>query len=84
MVEFGRFRILAGGRPIRLGGGAFDVLMALIEASGAVVSKDELLSRVRQVRIVDQTRQSGTRLPRRGKAEAPPHGDCFAALAMTP
>jgi DNA-binding winged helix-turn-helix (wHTH) protein len=37
---------LAGGRPIRLGGRAFDVLVALIAASGAVVSKDELLSRV--------------------------------------
>jgi DNA-binding winged helix-turn-helix (wHTH) protein len=42
MAEFGRFGILADGRPIRLGGRAFDVLMALIEASGAVVSKDEL------------------------------------------
>jgi hypothetical protein len=29
MVEFGRFGILADGRPIRLGGRAFDVLMAL-------------------------------------------------------
>jgi hypothetical protein len=28
MVEFGRFGILADGRPIRLGGRAFDVLMA--------------------------------------------------------
>jgi hypothetical protein len=37
---------------------AFDVLMALIEASGAVVSKDALLSRVRQGRIADQNRQS--------------------------
>jgi DNA-binding winged helix-turn-helix (wHTH) protein len=32
-VEFGRFGILAGGRPIRLGGRAFDVLIALIEAA---------------------------------------------------
>jgi hypothetical protein len=46
-VEFGRFRILpqrrevlADGRPIELGGRAFDVLMALIEANGRVVSKD--------------------------------------------
>ena len=63
VIEFGRFSILrhrrqllAGGRPIRLGGRAFDVLMALIEASGAVVSKDELLSRVWLGRIVDETR----------------------------
>ena len=34
MAEFGRFGILADGRPIRLGVRAFDVLMALIEASG--------------------------------------------------
>ena len=42
MVEFGRFGILADGRPIRLGGRAFDVLMALIEAPRAVVSKHAL------------------------------------------
>jgi hypothetical protein len=34
MVEFGRFAILADGRPIMLSGRAFDVPMALIEASG--------------------------------------------------
>src|SRR6516162_7773528 len=57
--EFGRFRILphrrelfADGRPIVLGGRAFDLLMALIEADGAVVGKDELLSRVWPGRIV--------------------------------
>jgi DNA-binding winged helix-turn-helix (wHTH) protein len=71
MVEFGRFGILADGRPIRLGGRAVDVLMALIETSGAVVGKDELSSRVRQGRIVDQNRQPGTRLPRCAKALAP-------------
>src|SRR6516225_4312244 len=49
------FRIFAGGRPIRLGGRAFDGLMALIAASPAVVSKDELSSRVRQGRIVDSS-----------------------------
>jgi DNA-binding winged helix-turn-helix (wHTH) protein len=71
MVEFGRFGILADGRPVRPGGGAFDVLMALIEASRAVVGKDELLSLVRQGRIVDENRQSGTRLPRCAKVLAP-------------
>jgi DNA-binding winged helix-turn-helix (wHTH) protein len=62
-IEFGHFSILphrrqllADGRPIRLGGRAFDVLMTLIEASGAVVSKDELLSRAWQGRIVDESR----------------------------
>ena len=37
-----------------LGGRAFDVLMALIEASGAVVSKDALMSRVWPDRIVEE------------------------------
>jgi DNA-binding response OmpR family regulator len=46
-IEFGHFSIFphrrqlfADGRPITLGGRAFDVLMVLIEASGAVVGKD--------------------------------------------
>jgi DNA-binding winged helix-turn-helix (wHTH) protein len=57
--EFGRFRILpqrrevlADGRLMELGGRAFDVLVVLIEAHGAVVSKDELMSRVWPGRIV--------------------------------
>ena len=48
IIEFGNFRmlphrrqLLADGQPIALGDRAFDVLMALIEASGAVVGKDE-------------------------------------------
>jgi len=60
-VEFGRFRILprrrevlADGRPIELGGRAFDVLMALIEANGTVVTKDELVSRVWPGRIIEE------------------------------
>jgi predicted ATPase/DNA-binding winged helix-turn-helix (wHTH) protein len=59
--EFGRFTILpqrrevlADGRPIQLGGRAFDVLVALLEANGAVVSKDELMSRVWPGRIVEE------------------------------
>ena len=70
-MEFGRFGILADGRPIRLGGRVFDVLMALIEASRAVVSEDELSGHVWRGRIVDQNRQPGTRLPRCAKALAP-------------
>src|SRR5271165_4267127 len=60
-IEFGRFRVLphrrellAEGRPLDLGGRAFDVLMALIEASGAVVSKDALMNRVWPDRIVEE------------------------------
>jgi len=60
-VEFGRFRILphrrevlADGQPIELGGRAFDILVALIEANGSVVSKDELISRVWPGRVVEE------------------------------
>jgi TolB-like protein/DNA-binding winged helix-turn-helix (wHTH) protein len=66
MVEFGRFRVvphrrelLADGQPIKLGGRDFDVLIALIEASGTVVSKDELLSRVWTGRIVEENTLQG-------------------------
>ena len=58
--EFGRFRILpqrrevlVDDRPIEIGGRAFDTLVVLIEANGAVVSKDELMSRVWPGRIVE-------------------------------
>ena len=63
IIEFGRFgilphrrQLLAGGRPIRLGGRAFDLLLALLEAPGAVVGKDELLSRIWPGRIVEENR----------------------------
>ncbi|HYZ41179.1 MAG TPA: winged helix-turn-helix domain-containing protein [Stellaceae bacterium] len=53
MLEFGRFhvlrrrrRLLADGRPVELGTRAFAVLMILMEADGALVTKDELLRRV--------------------------------------
>src|SRR5215469_3787917 len=62
-IQFGRFTVephrrelLADGRPIKLGGRAFDLLMALIEASGTVVSKDVLLDRVWPGRIVEENR----------------------------
>src|ERR1700675_1345419 len=60
-IEFGRFRVLpqrrellAEGRPAEIGGRAFDVLMALIEASGAVLSKDALMNRVWPDRVVEE------------------------------
>jgi DNA-binding winged helix-turn-helix (wHTH) protein len=65
-IEFGRFTVLphrrellADGRPVELGGRAFDVLMVLIEASGSVVSKDALMDRVWPNRIVDENRLQG-------------------------
>jgi DNA-binding winged helix-turn-helix (wHTH) protein len=39
---------------IKLGGRAFDVLMALIAARGAVVAKDALMARVWPDRIVEE------------------------------
>ena len=63
IIEFGRFSILphrrqllAEGRPIRLGGRAFDLLIALLRAPGAVVAKDELLRRIWPGRIVEENR----------------------------
>jgi predicted ATPase/DNA-binding winged helix-turn-helix (wHTH) protein len=60
-VAFGRFRVLpqrrellSDDRPIKLGGRAFDVLMALIEARGAVVTKDALMACVWPDRVVEE------------------------------
>src|ERR1700746_1448604 len=60
-IAFGRFlllphrrELLADGRPVKLGGRAFDVLMALIEARGAVLSKNALMARVWPDRIVEE------------------------------
>src|SRR6202023_3825309 len=60
-VGFGRFRVLAhrremiaDGKPIKLGGRAFDILMALIEARGAVVAQDALMRRVWSGRVVEE------------------------------
>ena len=60
-IEFGRFRVLplrrvvlADNRPLELGGRAFDVLVTLIEARGATVSKDALMQRVWPNRIVEE------------------------------
>src|SRR6202035_5120735 len=62
IIEFGHFRVvprrrelLADGRPIYLGGRSFDVLMALIEASGAVVGKDALMDRVWPNRVEENS-----------------------------
>jgi DNA-binding winged helix-turn-helix (wHTH) protein len=52
-LVFGRFRVLprqrlllADGAPIELGTRAFELLLALLEADGALVSKERLLARV--------------------------------------
>jgi len=51
-ILFGPFRLLAeqrvlleGDKPVRLGKRAFDILTALVERAGEVVSKEELMTR---------------------------------------
>src|SRR6266567_7753985 len=51
-ISFGPFRLLAaqrllleGDNPVRLGSRAFDILAALVERSGEVVAKQELIAR---------------------------------------
>ena len=53
VLEFGRFRVLlrehqllADGVPVELGTRALDLLIALLEADGSLVPKEELLRRV--------------------------------------
>jgi predicted ATPase/DNA-binding winged helix-turn-helix (wHTH) protein len=60
-LAFGRFRVLphrrellADSRPIKLGGRAFDVLMALIEARGTVLGKGALMAHVWPNRVVEE------------------------------
>jgi DNA-binding winged helix-turn-helix (wHTH) protein len=52
-LEFGRFRVLlrerqllADGIPVEIGTRAFDLLVALLEADGSLLTKSELLSYV--------------------------------------
>jgi DNA-binding winged helix-turn-helix (wHTH) protein len=59
-IEFGRFRVLlrrrllAGGVPVELGARAFDLLLVLLEADGALVTKEELLNRMWQGSVVSE------------------------------
>jgi len=60
-LAFGRFRVLlrqrrllANGAMVELGPRAFDILLVLIEADGALVTKDELQSRVWGAIVVTQ------------------------------
>jgi DNA-binding winged helix-turn-helix (wHTH) protein len=61
-LEFGRFwiltrrrQLLADGVPVELGTRAFDILMVLIDADGALVTKDELLALIWPGIFVDET-----------------------------
>jgi len=51
-ISFGPFRLLAaqrllleGDRPVRLGSRAFDILAALVDRAGEVVTKEQLMAR---------------------------------------
>jgi hypothetical protein len=61
IIEFGRFRLhrrdrvlWADGQKLDLGTRAVELLLALIDAGGAVVTKDELLDRVWSGVIVEE------------------------------
>src|SRR5882757_5233366 len=61
-VSFGPFRLLAvqrllleGDKPVRLGSRAFDILAALIERSGEVVGKEELIARAWPQTVVEDS-----------------------------
>jgi DNA-binding winged helix-turn-helix (wHTH) protein len=60
-LEFGRFKVLLRRRelrseavPIELGTRAFDLLLVLLEANGALVTKEELLSRAWLAMVVSE------------------------------
>jgi predicted ATPase/DNA-binding winged helix-turn-helix (wHTH) protein len=64
-VCFGRFelrpregRLLDAGTPVTLGGRAFDLLIALVERAGELVSRNELIDRVWPGRIVEENNLS--------------------------
>jgi len=61
VVTFRKFRavpksraLLADGQPVELGSRAFDLLMTLIEASGRLVTKDEIMERVWPSTVVSE------------------------------
>src|SRR5437764_12837605 len=66
IFEFGRFRVLphrrellADGRPIKLGGREFDLVLALIEVPGAVIGNVEVMNRVWAGRMVEENSLQG-------------------------
>jgi len=52
--HLGQRLILDGERPLRLGGRALDVLQALVERAGSVVSKEELIAQVWPRSVVEE------------------------------
>ena len=61
-LRFGTFEVLPGARsllssglPVEIGGRAFDLLMALLERAGEIVSKDMIMRRVWPTTTVDES-----------------------------
>src|SRR5947208_6067331 len=61
ILEFGRYKILPGRREVladgellQVGDRAFDILLRLVEARGALVGKDDLLNAVWPGQIVEE------------------------------
>ena len=61
IVHFRRFRallrarqLLANGKPVEIGSRAFDLLVVLIEARGALLSKEEIMGRVWATTVVEE------------------------------
>src|SRR6202451_358415 len=60
-ISFGPFRLVAaqrllleGDKPVRLGSRAFDILAALVERAGEMVSKEELIARAWPTTFVEE------------------------------
>src|ERR1700728_2988694 len=60
-ISFGPYRLFAaqrllleGDKPVRLGSRAFDILTALIDRAGEVVSKEELIARAWPTTFVEE------------------------------
>jgi DNA-binding winged helix-turn-helix (wHTH) protein len=53
----GKKVLLEGGKPVRLGSRAFDILTALVERAGEVVGKNELMRAPLAKRLTDAETQ---------------------------
>lgn len=98
-MSFGSFRLiprkrllLDGETPVRLDSRALDILIALVEARGELVTKDELMSRVWSGSVIEENAlqfQISTLRKALGSARdfiktIPGRGYCFVAEISTP
>lgn len=64
-IRFGHFelrvlehRLMADGKPVALGGRAFDLLLALVQRAGQLVTRNELIDQVWPGRVVEENNLS--------------------------